>query len=78
MYLSKSMAIEGLVHVSELADGPVGHPRDVVREGDEVSVRVLNVDGRQRRMGLSLRHVGRVDPGATAGGADTIWRGSAG
>jgi small subunit ribosomal protein S1 len=70
--------LEGLVHVSELAHGPVGHPRDVVQEGDEIAVRVLNVDGRQRRMGLSLRHVGQVGSAAAAGGSDSIWHGSAG
>jgi small subunit ribosomal protein S1 len=71
--------LEGLVHVSELAYGPVAHPRDVVQEGDEIAVRVLNVDGRQRRMGLSLRHIGQVGVGdATAGGSDVMWRGSAG
>jgi small subunit ribosomal protein S1 len=47
--------LEGLIHVSELADGGLVHPRDVVREGDVLTVRVLNIDGGRRRMGLSLR-----------------------
>ena len=57
--------LEGLVHISEMADGAVIHPRDVVREGEEVRVRVLNVDGQQRRLGLSMRQVGQasVDEG---------------
>ncbi len=49
--------VEGLVHVSELADGSVPHPRNVVREGDMVRVRVLNVDPEKQRLGLSLRQV---------------------
>jgi small subunit ribosomal protein S1 len=49
--------LEGLIHVSELAEGSFLHPRNVVREGDEVSVRVLNVDTANRRLGLSLRQV---------------------
>jgi small subunit ribosomal protein S1 len=49
--------LEGLIHVSELAEGSFLHPRNVVREGDEVRVRVLNVDTAKRRLGLSLRQV---------------------
>ena len=48
--------LEGLVHVSQLAEEGVLHPRTVVQEGDRISVRVLNVDGHQRRMALSLFH----------------------
>lgn len=48
--------LEGLLHVSELADEDVIHPSSIVQEGDRVSVRVLNVDGHQRRMALSLFH----------------------
>lgn len=47
--------LEGLIHVSELADGEVFHPRDIVREGDAVRTRILNIDSERRRMGLSLR-----------------------
>ncbi len=47
--------LEGLIHVSELAEGNFLHPRNVVKEGDEVVARVLSIDGRRRRMALSLR-----------------------
>lgn len=47
--------LEGLIHVSELAEGNFLHPRNVVREGDWVRARVLNIDGTARRLGLSLR-----------------------
>jgi len=47
--------IEGLVHVSELAEGTFLHPRNVVREGERVRVRVLNIDRAHHRLGLSLR-----------------------
>ena len=47
--------VEGLIHVSELAEGSFFHPRNVVREGDLVRVRVLNVDPANQRLGLSLR-----------------------
>jgi small subunit ribosomal protein S1 len=47
--------LEGLIHISELAEGSFLHPRNVVREGDTVQVRVLNIDPANHRMGLSLR-----------------------
>lgn len=50
--------LEGLIHVSELADGRFMHPRNVVGEGDRVVVRVLNIDPPKRRLGLSLRRAG--------------------
>ena len=47
--------IEGLIHTSELAEGNFLHPNNVVREGDTVCVRVMNVDPGRQRMGLTLR-----------------------
>lgn len=47
--------IEGLIHVSELGDGHVQHPRDVVSEGDSVQVRIIRIDPVRKRIGLSLR-----------------------
>ncbi len=47
--------VEGLIHISELAEGNFLHPRNVVREDDPVRVKVLNVDVAHRRLGLSLR-----------------------
>jgi small subunit ribosomal protein S1 len=50
--------LEGLIHVSELAEGSFLHPRNVVQEGDKVVARILSLDGKRRRMALSLRQVG--------------------
>ncbi len=47
--------LEGLIHVSELAEGHFLHPRNVVQEGERVRARILNIDGHARRLGLSLR-----------------------
>jgi small subunit ribosomal protein S1 len=47
--------LEGLIHVSELAEGHFLHPRNVVSEGQRVSARVLSIDSHARRLGLSLR-----------------------
>lgn len=49
--------LEGLVHISELAEGHFLHPRNVVSEGDIVQARILNIDGPSRRLGLSLREL---------------------
>ncbi|HOX25145.1 MAG TPA: S1 RNA-binding domain-containing protein [Candidatus Krumholzibacteria bacterium] len=50
--------IEGLVHISELADRRLVHPREVVKEGDEITVRVLEIDPHRRRISLSRRQAG--------------------
>jgi small subunit ribosomal protein S1 len=49
--------IEGLIHISELADYRVSHPREVVLVGDVVTLRIIKIDIDQRRLGLSLRQV---------------------
>jgi small subunit ribosomal protein S1 len=49
--------IEGLIHISELADIPPKHPSEVVARGAEVPLLVVKVDSRRRRMGLSLKRV---------------------
>jgi small subunit ribosomal protein S1 len=49
--------LEGLIHVSELAEGHFLHPRNVVNEGQTVRARILTIDGHARRLGLSLRLV---------------------
>jgi len=53
--------IEGLIHISEMADSRVNHPKDVVKEGDVVTLRVVKIDSEQRRMGLSLKKVSSPD-----------------
>ena len=49
--------LEGLIHISELAEGHFLHPRNVVHEGERVRAVVTSVDGGGRRLGLSLRRV---------------------
>ena len=50
-------AVEGLIHISELSNSRVEHPRDVVSRGDKLTLRVVKVDVKNRRLGLSLRQV---------------------
>ncbi len=47
--------LEGLVHISELADERVEHPSEVLRVGERVQVRVLRIEKEQHRLSLSLR-----------------------
>jgi len=47
--------IEGLVHVSELRDERVENPRDVVKEGDELDVKVIDMDPHERKVALSVK-----------------------
>jgi len=47
--------IEGLIHISELAERHVNHPKEVLKEGDEVTVRIIRIDADRKRIGLSLK-----------------------
>ena len=49
--------LEGLLHISELADHKIDKPQDIVKVGDEVEVKILKVDTDARKIGLSLRRV---------------------
>jgi small subunit ribosomal protein S1 len=49
--------VEGLVHISELAQHHVENPREIVSQGDNVHVRILEVDAERRRLSLSLKRV---------------------
>jgi small subunit ribosomal protein S1 len=53
--------LEGLIHISELADGHIDHPREAVSEGQNVTLRVVKVDPEKRRMGLSLKRVSSAE-----------------
>ncbi|GAB5490479.1 MAG: hypothetical protein Phog2KO_06940 [Phototrophicaceae bacterium] len=54
-------AVEGLIHISELSDERVEHPRDVVKRGDKLTLRVVKIDVKNRRLGLSLRRVNSAE-----------------
>jgi small subunit ribosomal protein S1 len=52
--------LEGLVHISELSNQRINHPKEVVREGEKYVMRIIRIDSKRRRMGLSLKRV--TDP----------------
>jgi predicted RNA-binding protein with RPS1 domain len=49
--------VEGLVHISELAQHHVENPREVVSQGDAVNAKIIEVDAERRRLSLSLKRV---------------------
>jgi small subunit ribosomal protein S1 len=49
--------LEGLVHVSELSEQRIAHPKEVVHEGQVLTLRIIRIDPERRRIGLSLRKV---------------------
>lgn len=60
--------VEGLIHISELADRAVTNPSEVVSEGQEYTLKVLGIDMQRKRVSLSLRQA--VDPGAESAPAE--------
>lgn len=49
--------VEGLIHISEISDQRIQHPKEVLREGEVKTLRVIRIDHEQHRIGLSLRQV---------------------
>ncbi len=47
--------VEGLIHISELADRRITHPKEVVKEGDVLTLKIVRVERDRHRVGLSLR-----------------------
>jgi len=53
--------IEGLIHISELSDGRINHPREAVKEGLVLTLRIIRIDPDRRRLGLSLKRVDQAE-----------------
>ena len=60
--------VEGLIHISEISDKRIEHPKEILHEGDVVTLRVIKIDPENHRIGLSIR---RVD---SAQYADQDWQ----
>ncbi len=60
--------LEGLIHISEISEKRIDHPKEVLKEGDTVTLRIIKIDPANHRIGLSLR---RVDSQAYA---DLDWQ----
>jgi small subunit ribosomal protein S1 len=57
VFVELEPGLEGLLHISELAEDKVETPEDVVKVGDELEVKVLRVDAKDRKIGLSRKNV---------------------
>ncbi len=63
--------VEGLVHISELAQHHVENPREVVSQGQDVKVLILEVDAERRRLSLSMKRVEGQEDGPGGGDLGT-------
>ena len=54
--------VEGLVHISELAERHIENPREIVSQNDHVLVRIIEIDAERRRLSLSMKQVLPGDP----------------
>ncbi len=55
VFVELEPGLEGLLHISELADHKVDSPEEVVKVGDEIEVKILRVDRGERKIGLSRK-----------------------
>src|SRR5262249_29663209 len=58
VFVELEPGLEGLLHISELADHKVDSPEDVVKVGDDIEVKILRVDVGERKIGLSQKQLG--------------------
>ena len=62
VFVELEPGLEGLLHISELADHKVDSPEEVVKVGDEIEVKILRVDRGERKIGLSRKKASWVRP----------------
>jgi len=67
VFVELEQDLEGLLHVSELADEKVENPQDVVKIGDEIDVKILRVDTMDRKIGLSKKRADWASEGDDQG-----------
>ncbi len=61
VFVELQPGVEGLVHISELANRRIMHPREILNEDEEISIRILDVDVSRRRISLSRRQAADYD-----------------
>ena len=67
VFVELEPGLEGLLHISELADHKVDSPEEVVKVGDEIEVKILRVDRGERKIGLSRKKAQWTKPGEEEG-----------
>jgi small subunit ribosomal protein S1 len=81
VFVELEPGLEGLLHISELADHKVESPEEVVKVGDEIEVKVLRVDASDRKIGLSRKRLtweGGEEEGAEEGAPQEQPKGAGG
>ena len=81
VFVELEPGLEGLLHISELADHKVDSPEEVVKVGDEIEVKILRVDRGERKIGLSRKKAQWTKPMASEEGeseASRVGRGDQG
>jgi small subunit ribosomal protein S1 len=71
VFVELEPGLEGLLHISELADGKVEKPETLVKQDQELEVRVLRVDPAERKIGLSRRRIGDEEVAGEEGAVAT-------
>jgi small subunit ribosomal protein S1 len=61
-FVQLAEGVDGLVHISEIANQRIQHPQEVLKVGDEVEVRILRIESEKRRVSLSIRQVSEEQP----------------
>ncbi len=56
-FISMEPGIEALLHISQISDPPPDHPRELVREGEHLVMRIISIESHRQRLGLSLKEV---------------------
>jgi ribosomal protein S1 len=74
-FVELEAGVDGLLHISQMANRPIGRPDEIVNVGDELGLLVIRVDPNERRIGLSLKELAHAvappeveDPSRGGGG----------
>jgi small subunit ribosomal protein S1 len=76
VFVELETGLEGLLHISELADHKVESPEDVVKLGEEIEVKILRIDAAERKISLSRKQVGQPTEETAEATPETAARGS--
>jgi small subunit ribosomal protein S1 len=72
VFIGLENGLEGLLHISELADHKVENPEEIVRVGEEIDVKILRVDPDERKIGLSRKRVEWAEEAEAAEGKPAV------
>jgi len=67
VFVGLENGLEGLLHISELADHKVENPEEIVKVGEQIEVKILRVDSDERKIGLSRKRVEWGEEGGAGG-----------